>query len=172
MENGAGASDSEIEEWLKTSPWGRCVYHCDNDAVDHQVVAMEFDGGLTATFTMTAFDRGRDLVINGTRGSLRAGETLKSVADIVLTMHDGETTHIRLPETSDDYASHGGADRGMIEALDVEFSRSAATLRSGLHASVESHMIAFAAEQSRRTRESVSLEEYRSSLFDTISSGG
>ena len=67
------ASVEEIQAWLRTSPWGRCVYHCDNDAVDRQVLAMEFDGGITGTFTMTAFENGRHLEIYGTRGVLNGG---------------------------------------------------------------------------------------------------
>ena len=58
-----------------SSPWGRCVWRCDNDAVDRQVLAMEFDGGVTGTFTMTAFESGRHLEVYGTRGVLKGGET-------------------------------------------------------------------------------------------------
>ena len=45
------------DEALKDGPYGRYVYACDNDVVDHQVVALEFPGATTATFTMTAFSK-------------------------------------------------------------------------------------------------------------------
>ena len=71
----ADATPEEIAAWLRSSPWGRCVWRCDNDAVDRQVLALEFDGGVTGTFTMTAFESGRHLEVYGTRGVLKGGET-------------------------------------------------------------------------------------------------
>ena len=75
FDRAAEASTEEIVAWLRSSPWGRCVYRCDNDAVDRQVLAMEFEGGMTGTFTMTAFEHGRHIEIYGTRGVLKGGET-------------------------------------------------------------------------------------------------
>ncbi|MES2308614.1 MAG: Gfo/Idh/MocA family oxidoreductase, partial [Verrucomicrobiota bacterium] len=59
---------------LEASPFGRCVYHCDNDVVDHQVVCFEFENHVTGTFTMTAFaaPSGRSIRLHGTQGWIRA----------------------------------------------------------------------------------------------------
>ena len=58
---------------LREGPYGRCVWACDNDVVDHQVVSLAYEGGATASLTMTAFTRMRDREtrIFGTRGELR-----------------------------------------------------------------------------------------------------
>ena len=47
-------TEGGIRRALRDGPYGRCVYACDNDVADHQVVMIDFDGGVTATLTMSA----------------------------------------------------------------------------------------------------------------------
>jgi predicted dehydrogenase len=148
------ASDDEIRQWLARSPWGRCVYHCDNDAVDRQVVAMDFSRGGTAVLTMTAFGHGRDLEVSGTRGVLRGGAAVKADtgADFVWQPHGGEATLIRVAAVEGGYDGHGGGDAGLVDALDEEMRRSSPDeMTSSLSVSVESHYLGFAAEEARHT---------------------
>ena len=37
--------------------YGRCVYECDNDVCDSQMVNIMFEGGTIANLTMTAFSK-------------------------------------------------------------------------------------------------------------------
>ncbi len=166
MDGTGTVSNDEIRDWLSVSPWGRCVYHCDNDVVDHQVVMMDFDGGATATFTMTAFDEGREIAICGTKARLKGGESVRNMGghDIVVEEHSGGKTCHDILIRSGGYGGHGGADSGLVQHLDLEFSKPAQEMRSGLHASVESHMMGFAAEESRISGRPVNLEEYRKML--------
>jgi len=166
MDGEAGASPEQIRAWLAVSPWGRCVYRCENDAVDHQVVAMEFEGAITATFTMTAFDEGRDIVVCGTKGKLSGGESVRGRTgnDIVVQTVLGESVAYRVSTCAGGYDGHGGGDPGLVHAMDGEFAKPAREMRSSLYASVESHIIGYAAEQSRRTKRTVELAEYRASL--------
>ncbi len=141
--------DPEILAWLRTSPWGRCAWRCGNDVVDRQVVAMEFAGGAVATLTMTAFDDGRHTTIRGTSGVLRFGDAIKRLTghDLVIEDHDGKRELRDLPSS---VGGHGGGDHGLIASLYDELLKpDPRTLTTGIHASVESHRIALAAERSR-----------------------
>ena len=160
------ATDAEIVGWLKTSPWGRCVYHCDNTAVDHQTVNMSFANGATGTFTMTAFSEGRDLAIFGTKARLLAGERVKRTAgcDIVIDDHATHTLQrITIDHEKDGW--HGGGDAGLVRSLHAEFSKARAEdMESSLQRSVESHLMGFAAEESRVTGRTLNLAEIRARL--------
>ena len=139
-----------LDEALASGPYGRCVYACDNDAVDHQVVALEFSGGITATFTMTAFSRpaDRSTRLFGTRAELAGdGETIR-VYDFLTR---SERTVTPAPAGAMNAAAgHGGGDAGLMEA----FTRAVATgnrelISSGPRESLASHLAVLAAERAR-----------------------
>jgi predicted dehydrogenase len=158
------AGVEEITAWLRTSPWGRCVYHCDNDAVDRQVLAMDFEGGLTGTFTMTAFATGRHLEICGTRGVLKGGESYRQHfgTHLVLLPHEGEPVRYTVQAEDGGYELHGGGDAGLVNALYDEMTKPpGASLEAGLDSTVHSHLIAFAAEEARLTGRAITLEEFQ-----------
>ena len=158
------ADDAEVRLWLRHSPWGRCVYRCDNTAVDHQVVALEFAGGATASFTMTAFDVGRSIEIMGTRGVLCGGQQFKRLIGCDLLVRDhatGGETRYQIAADEGGYDSHGGGDMGLIRALHREMTEvEPAAMRSSIQRSVQSHLMAFAAEESRLTGRTIGLEEF------------
>lgn len=141
------ATEAGIYEALKTGPYGRCVYHCDNDVVDHQVVAMEFENEVTATFTMTAFTREnrRTIRLMGTLGEIE-GDMLRH--EIVYRPFGKPVEHIdcRSAKAS---GGHGGGDGGLMQAAFALFSGQAGEALTDICASVDSHLMALAAEQSR-----------------------
>jgi predicted dehydrogenase len=138
---------------LRDGPYGRCVYRCDNDVVDHQVVMLEFDDGATASFTMTAFTEAGDRKdrIFGTRASLEGdGESLK-IFDFLTD--ETETIPIVDPFEDVEKSGHGGGDFGVMDA----FVRAVAEedrshIFSGVEESLASHRMVFAAERARRER--------------------
>lgn len=155
------ASADEITAWLRTSPWGRCVYHCDNDAVDRQVLALEFEGGVTGTFAMTAFATGRHLEICGTKGVLKGGESYRQHfgTHLILLPHEGDPVRYTVKAADGGYELHCGGDAGLVDALYDEMTKPpSAPLEAGIESTVHSHLIAFAAEESRLSGRVVNLE--------------
>lgn len=140
-----------ILQALRDGPYGRCVYACDNDVVDHQVVTIEFEGGVTASLTMSAFtpaDRRRTRIM-GTRGFLDGDGRRLTVTDFVT----GEAESFEIPGTGlDAGGGHDGGDFGVMSAfLDAVSSGDRSFVRTGPRESLESHLMAFAAERSRLT---------------------
>jgi hypothetical protein len=141
---------------LEEGPYGRCVYHCDNDVVDRQVVNLEFEGGGVATFTMTGLsaDFSRQLKIFGTEGQIQADMGTK---EIVLHRFGEEKKTIPLdmgPEAS----GHGGGDFGIMRDF-IHILREGGESRTGAAVSLQSHLICFAAERSRHTHTVVELHK-------------
>jgi hypothetical protein len=134
---------------LRESPYGRCVYRTDNDVVDHQVLAIEFEGSVTATFTMTAFTPwgGRYLRIHGTRGYLEAKVDQRNI-DLWEFWRGNRHTRFDVPEEG---GAHGGADGRLIaNFLEAVRLGDPGRVRTGTAESLRTHTIAFAAEHARR----------------------
>lgn len=150
-------SQAGILKALAEGPYGRCVYACDNDVVDHQVVALQYEGGATAAFTMTAFNEagGRRTAIFGTRGELRGdGRTITHYDFLTHTTHTLDTAS----QGQDAASGHGGGDDGLMAAfLGALTSGDAAQILSGPDESLETHLAVFAAEQARLEGRVVSL---------------
>jgi predicted dehydrogenase len=155
---------------LETGPYGRCVYRAGNDVVDHQVVCLEFEGGVTGTFTMHGFAAAplRTVRVSGTRGEV-AGAFEEG--DIRVLPHGQATPeHIRVPYTP---VGHGGGDQGLLRHFVEAVRRNAADeiLASG-RASLESHLIGFAAEQARQTGRVVAMADFRAEVQAALSREG
>jgi predicted dehydrogenase len=149
---GGDKTPTGVEKALREGPYGRCVYACDNDVVDNQTVMLEYDGPVTANFTMTAFTPTfhRQTRIFGTRGYIETDFVKVKVFDFVTeqaTVHDTSVD----PSSATAASGHGGGDYYIMKA----FVHAVATgdtsgIYSGPDATLESHRIVFAAEQARR----------------------
>ena len=141
-----------ITKALKEGPYGRCVYHCDNDVVDRQVVNLELEDGVVCSFMMTAFTANcrRQLKILGTTGQIQADMGDKK---IVLHPFGGEPREIPLAEAT---SGHGGGDFGLVGDF-LRVLREGGESRSSARQSLQSHLICFAAERSRLTGKTIDL---------------
>lgn len=152
-----------ITEAIKTGPYGRCVYHCDNNVVDHQVVNMNMTDGTTISHTMTAFTAtgSRYAKFMGTMGEIVAD---MSANTIEITEFGKETEVIDVTTLATDFSGHGGGDNRMVEELlDMIIEGTEPTIRTtSLNRSMESHYSAMAAEESRLAGGAVvTLDKYR-----------
>lgn len=147
-----------VEEALKTGPYGRCVYHCDNDVVDHQVVNLNMTDGSTMSFSMNGHtaDFARHAQFCGTKGEMKvtmgAWDLDDDVIETTLFGTELKTETIHAADLSDDFSGHGGGDLVMVEEfLDILLgNRAESPSITSLEKSVESHYCALAAEMSRK----------------------
>ena len=144
-----GTERENIINALKTNPYGRCVYRCDNDVCDHQVAAMEMTGGICAVFTVSAF-------------SLRNTRTIKLMGtdgEIGGCMEDGKIVLRRFFENSEEHFSvscdetrHCGGDGGLMRY----FAESTENKNYRIdHRIFEAHRLTLAAEKSRLERREI-----------------
>lgn len=151
-----------VYQALKEGPYGRCVYHCDNDVVDHQVVIMEFEDGSTADFTMSAFTTsdGRHTKIMGTLGNIIA-DIDNNVIEIRPFGKPAEIIDVSL--IAGDTDGHAGGDERIMESVikHMQPSNINNEALTSINQSVMSHVMALAAEKSRLNHgESINLEKF------------
>ena len=150
---------SGVTEALRTGPYGRCVYDCDNDVVDNQVVIMQFEGNKTASFTMTGFNEMafRKTSIFGTRGELYGdGKVIKHYDFLT-----DKTTEIKMDIPDDSLLSgHGGGDDGLMgNFLNAILKDEPDLILSDIQDTLESYLMVFKAELSRRNKQVIHLGE-------------
>jgi len=154
-------TDEEVKIALETTDYGLCVFHANNDVVDHQVVNMEFEGGTTATLTMNCFNKGgRYTRIFGTKGEIFASAADTEIT--VYTFEDKETRMIPVMKTDESIlGGHGGGDDGIVlELYDYLSGNYRGYCAADIEISVKNHLIGFAAERARHTDTIVSIDEY------------
>ena len=170
---------------LRTGDYGRCVFRSDNDVLDHQQTTMEFPSGLVANLTASAFtgENTRTVGITGTGGQLvghmSSGELVvdlfsptATLPELEVTSHEvrsrpplGHATHSLSVSVAgsddDDHAGHAGGDDGLMASFVAALG--AGTVGSGelsFATALDSHLMAFAAEQSRLTREPIDFGDW------------
>jgi predicted dehydrogenase len=145
---------------LANGPYGRCVYRCDNDVVDHQVVNMRFEDDISVTLTMQGHSHfeHRATRIEGSRALLTAEFGAGGSRIIVDEHRTGR--HIVYDTTTTNASGHGGGDDGLMAAfvgsLRGDYTQGVTTASHAL----ESHLMAFAAEKARLEKRVVSKEEF------------
>lgn len=152
---------------MNKTPYGKCVYRSDNNVVDHQVVNMEFEGGATAAFSMCGFTREQTRIVQimGTKGEIRG-----NMEENKISIFDFLTSQEKVIHFDQPVGGHGGGDRGIMRLfLEEVRNGNKEDSVSSVSASVRSHLMAFAAEESRLNQgQSINIDEYYHSLIGNI----
>jgi predicted dehydrogenase len=157
-------SPEGLAKALHEGPYGRCVYRCDNDVADHQVVSMRFSNGVDATMTVSGFTREntRTIHLMGSHGEIVGDFTANEITVTDFRIDDVRTSQLNVHIDQ----LHGGGDDGIMADF---IGRVQDRLRGGevsapitsLEESAEGHFMAFAAETSRLRSMAVRLQPAR-----------
>ncbi|MDE0707715.1 MAG: Gfo/Idh/MocA family oxidoreductase [Candidatus Poseidoniales archaeon] len=160
-ERGVEAEEEVIRAYVADSDYGRCVWHCDNDVVDRQSVIVEFEDGCVAT---------HDMVTNSAKGTRRIQIT-GTKGDIYGDMMDGKFTISKPGAVAGSEAVveeiqigllgdlHGGGDLRLVaDFLSVVRGDGGSISTTALSDSINSHLIAYAADVAMREERVVTID--------------
>ncbi len=146
------------------NPYGRCVWRCDNDVVDHQVVSIEFEDGCVATHTMVGGTARpcRTIHLIGTKGEIEG--TLEEGSFIIRhpdarAGHEYTETRVDVNVTHD---MHGGGDFRLVRDFLATLKGEPVSIsRTDIADSLYGHLIAYAADEAMLNRRVVTVERVR-----------
>ncbi|MDE5935471.1 MAG: Gfo/Idh/MocA family oxidoreductase [Muribaculaceae bacterium] len=144
-----GSSLSDVvDKELESGAFGRCVYHCDNDVADHQVLSMIMENDVTVNLSMDFFtlEDHRITHICLTHGEIYGDESQ-------ITVHDFRTRTSRVYDFRDLEGTpfHAGADLEIIrDFVNTLRMKKHGSLLTDINDSIESHRICFNADVSMK----------------------
>jgi predicted dehydrogenase len=160
-------SEEGILKALEAGPYGRCVYRCDNDVCDNQVALIEFKNGITVSFNLSGFTNRmcRTIKIMCENGEIRGDDSTNIIEITRFTSNAVNQYEQRVIHPGIVEGAHGGGDVGLmrdfLEILDGVSSQS----KSSINKSVESHIMAYAAEQSRISGQIIDIDDLKDKLM-------
>jgi predicted dehydrogenase len=156
---------NHLRELLTGNRFGRCVFQCDNDVVDNQVVQIQFEDNITASFTMCGHNGAERRM---TKISMTNGEIdYDGISGVIRTWSFEplleDTLKVKRKGT------HGGGDRAIMDNfLDAIDSGNRSILLTPIQKSLEGHLLVFAAEESRRDGKVVNLRAFEAATRKSL----
>jgi len=153
-------SKSNILKVLKESPHGKCVFHSDNGVTDHQTTSIEFENGITCSFSLSAFSViwERDLHLRGT-----GGEILSRDFTGHLELRTFDPAEVKTQKIRYNGLHHGGGDGALLLdfAEAIRNTDPQASSMTQVENCLEGHLMALAAEEARLENKAVDMEKFR-----------
>ena len=142
---------------LQTGPYGRCVFRCDNDVVDHQSAVFQLEGGATAAFNAVGLSSENTRVIRlfGSRGELYGSLTENR---LTLTHFGSGEREVFDTGDPDNDSFHGGGDYSLTKDFLDAVRWENRNVKTSARLSLQSHLMGFAAEKSRKEGVRVEIE--------------
>jgi len=164
---GSDQSEEGIMKALETSQYGRCVYHCDNDVCDNQVTIIEFKNGVNVAFTLSGFTNRmcRTIKIMCEYGEIRADDLTETIEVTRFNSNSVDETNQRVIRVEKVDGFHGGGDSLLMEDFIANLEGNSADSKTAIERSIESHIMAYAAEESRVTGTVVDIDEFKKKLM-------
>ena len=156
--------DEKRLEALKTSHYGRCVYHCDNNVPDHFVLSSEFENGVSFDFTLRAdtYNCYRTIRAVGTEGTLDGHFENFEIRISRFTSKPDPEKDVEDIHTEKLEGAHGGGDTGAIRNfVNAARENDVDSLKRSVEIAVEGHMLAFAAEEARTSEQVITLSDFK-----------
>ncbi len=149
--------EQKIESLKTDNPYGRCVWKCDNDVVDHQALIVEFEDGSTASHNMIGgcSKPQRSIHLVGTTGEIQGD--LEDSRYVIRHIdprpgHEYSEEVVDLNVTGDVHGAFGGHAGGDLRlAADfVRFARGEEVSISctSIDDSIRGHLLGFCADRS------------------------
>ncbi len=158
--------DEKINSLKTDSPYGRCVWECDNDIADHQSVAIEFENGSTATLNLVggAAKGSRKLHLIGTHGEIEGSfEDARFVIRHIDPSPGNEYSEkiidtTRYEDTTGVTGGHGGGDLRIVpDFLRVLRGEKPSISSTDIEDSINGHLIGFCADRSARENKKIEI---------------
>lgn len=157
----------QVMKALKEGPYGRCVYRCDNNVCDHQVSIIEFENGVTATFHLSGFTNKihRTIKVMCEDGDIYGDDVDDTIIVTKYASNGRYESESRKFNTDAGEGGHGGGDFGIVKDFIEGLRFGSADSRSSIDRSVESHIMAYAAEKSRVENKVVIIKDLKKELM-------
>jgi predicted dehydrogenase len=151
---------------LETGPYGRCVFRCDNDTPDEQLVQVKFENGILLDFAARgqSYEPYRSIRVLGTEGELTGHFEKMEIKVQRLGQGWGTGVKPEVIKVSPEGIGHGGGDEGVMRNFLRCFDENDCDgMNRSLQIAVEGHLLSFAAEEARRSGQVLSMKEFRAS---------
>jgi predicted dehydrogenase len=158
--------EDKLNSLRTDNPFGRCVWHCDNDVVDHQSVVIEYENGATVTHNMLCATARptRTIHIVGTKGEIEGdweAGMIKIRTPHTVPGQGYQEQIIASEDLSSAAKGHGGTDEKIVaDFVGLIAGNPAAIGATRIEDSLAGHQLAFAADEALRGRCVVEIQQH------------